>query len=195
MKYNNWTVAQNEPITRDGRVYLLCQCECGATKEVIIKNLKSGQSKSCGCVGRKKTSERNQKHGLRFTRTWRIWQAMKNRCYNKNVPQYHNYGGRGISVCDAWRNDFMSFYNDVGEAPEGKSIDRIDNDGNYEPGNVRWSTAKEQGRNKSNNTKINGVCITEISRSLGGNHALVRKRLNRGWDVEKAITKKSHGVL
>jgi len=194
-KFGLWTVIKDEKIHRDNRVYFLCRCDCGTEKEVIIKNLRSGQSTSCGCIGRAKVTERNKTHGLRFTRTWRIWQAMKNRCHNPNTVQYKNYGGRGIKVCDEWRKDFMAFYNYVGEAPAGKSIDRIDNNGNYEPGNVQWSTAREQGKNKTTNRKINGKCISEISRSLGGNHGLVYKRLQRGWDLERAITEPSHASV
>jgi len=194
-KYNSWVVLDSNEIHRDNKIYVKCECECGNTKEVILKNLKTGRSKSCGCVGRKKTTDRNTKHGMRLTKTWRIWQAMKNRCYNKNTIQYNNYGGRGIEVCDDWKNSFMSFYNDVGEAPADKSIDRINNDGNYEPNNVKWSTSKQQCQNKGNNRKINGVCISEISKSLGGGHSLVAKRLKRGWSVDRAINEKTNASV
>lgn len=189
--YGSWRVLSTKVIEIDNRKYLNCRCECGTERNVIIKNLKSGQSKSCGCVGRKKVIDRNTKHNKRFTKTWRVWQAMKNRCYNKKLPQYHNYGGRGIKVCDEWKNDFTAFYNFIGDIPENMSIDRIDNDKDYEPSNVRLATPKQQSQNKSNNRKINGVCISEISKSLGGNHSLVAKRLNRGWDLQKAITEPS----
>lgn len=192
MKYNLLTIIDETKIKKGNCFYLTCKCDCGTIKEINIKNLKSGQSKSCGCIRRNKLITRNLKHGKRFSRTWRIWQAMKNRCYNKNTIQYKNYGGRGIKVCDKWLNDFNSFYNDVGEAPLGRSLDRINNDGNYEPKNVKWSTSIEQGRNKSTNRKINGVCISEISKSLGGGHSLVTKRLKRGWDIQRAITEKTH---
>ena len=89
----------------------------------------------------------------------------------------------------------MSFYNVVGDVPDGKSIDRIDNNGNYEPENVKWSTINEQNRNRRSNRKINGVCITDISRSLGGGNGLVGKRLKRGWSLEKAITEKSYASI
>lgn len=192
MKYNSWTVLDPTPIRRNNKVYVFCRCKCGVEKEVILKNVKSGSSKSCGCIGRKKTVERNYKHGKRFTRTWRIWRAMKSRCYNQNVPQYHNYGGRGIKVCDQWKEDFSSFYSYFGDIPEGMSIDRINNDDDYTPENTRLATAKQQCRNKSNNRKINGVCISEISKSLGGGNSLVAKRLARGWDVQRAITEKTY---
>lgn len=192
--YGYWTILDTKQIQREGRVYLLCRCKCGKEKEVIVKNLKSGQSTSCGCVGRKKTAERNTKHNLRFTKEWRAWQSIKNRCYNPKVVGYKNYGGRGIVVSPLWKDDFMAFYSYVGKAPEGTSIDRIDNNGNYEPGNVRWATKTEQSENRRTNNKINGVCISKVSRSLGGNHSLVKKRLDRGWKLERAVTEKSHAT-
>lgn len=189
---SQWTLVSNDRIYRDNRVYVLCRCSCGNEKEVIYKNYKSGASKSCGCVGKKKTIKRNTKHTLRFSKEWRAWQAMKNRCYNKNVPGYKNYGGRGIKVFKLWKDNFMQFYTYMGEAPVGTTLDRIDVNGNYEPGNVRWATRKQQSQNKRNNHKINGVCISEISKSLGGGHSLVAKRLNRGWELERAITTKTN---
>lgn len=193
MKYGLFTVLNENRIYRDNRIYWLCRCECGTTKEVIIKNLKSGTSKSCGCLQKKQIIERSTTHGKRHTRVWRIWQAMKTRCNNEKMPQYRNYGGRGISYCKEWEL-FENFYKDMGEPPRGMSIDRIDNNRNYEPTNCKWSTHKEQGRNRSSNRKINGICITEISKGLGGRHSLVAKRLNRGWSVEKAITTKSNAI-
>ena len=191
-KYGLWTVISEKKIYKGNGVYLSCRCKCGTIKNVIIKNLKSGISTSCGCIRSKNLIERNTKHNKRNTKIWRIWQAMKNRCGNKNFTQYNRYGGRGIKVCDEWKNDFVAFYKDVGEPPKGMTLDRIDNNGNYEPNNVKWSTSKEQMRNKSNNRKINDICITDISRSLGGGDALVGKRLKRGWSVEKATTLKTN---
>ncbi|MEI6532488.1 MAG: hypothetical protein WCO06_01470 [Candidatus Roizmanbacteria bacterium] len=195
IKYGLWKVINEEKIYVGERVYLMCQCDCGTIKKVIIKNLKSGVSQSCGCIRSKNLIERNTKHNKRHTKIWRIWQAMKNRCYNKNFTQYERYGGRGIKVCDSWKNEFISFYKDMGNPPVGKTLDRIDNNGNYEPSNCKWSTPREQMRNKSSNHKINGICITDISKSLGGGHALVGKRLKRGWSVEMATTLKTNANL
>lgn len=195
IKYGVWEILSHEKKQIDGRVYFECKCACGTIKDVIVKNLKSGASKSCGCVGKRKLISRSVRHNRRHTRVWRIWQAMKNRCGNKNIKQYRNYGGRGIKVCERWRNSFVAFYEDMGDPPEGMSIDRIDNNGDYEPHNVKWSTSQEQMRNKSSNRKINGICITDISRKLGGGPSLVAKRLARGWAVDKAIKLKSNASL
>lgn len=191
-QYNLWEVIDETKIYIDNRVYLKCRCECGVVKNVIIKNLKSGVSKSCGHKRVEALVKMSTRHNKRHTRVWRAWQAMKNRCGNRNTPQYKCYGGRGITVCDNWKNSFISFYNDVGDPPEGTSLDRINNDGNYEPGNVKWSTQKEQTRNRRSNRKIGDVCITDISKNLGGGHGLVTKRLKRGWSIEKATTLKSN---
>lgn len=186
-KFGQWVVVNEEDKQKP-----LCRCVCGVERNVNIKNLKSGVSTSCGCARRSKLAERNTKHGKRFTRTWRIWRAMKTRCYNSNTAQYHNYGGRGIRVCDRWKDSFEYFLSDMGEAPQGLSIDRIDNNDNYTPENTRWATPKQQSQNKSNNNKINGECISQISRRLGGGHSLVAKRLARGWSLEKAISTPSY---
>lgn len=192
--FNMWTVTSGYLIKKDNKVYLECKCFCGEVKEVIVKNLKSGASKNCGCLRRNKTSGRNYVHGLRFTREWRIWRAMKTRCYNKNSQQFKNYGGRGITVCDEWIDSFQSFYSDMGKSPEGSSIDRVDTNGNYCKENCKWSTAKEQCRNKTNNRKYNGECAIEVDERLGGKSGLVSKRLARGWDLTKAITTISNGA-
>lgn len=193
--FNLWKVVDDKRIKITAYWYVRCVCKCGTERMVRIQNLNSGKSKSCGCIGRGKTIKRNTIHNKRFDKIWGIWQAMKNRCYNKNMVQYKNWGGRGITVCDEWKNSFVAFYKAVGDPPRGKSLDRINNNGNYELGNVKWSTAKEQMRNKSNNRKINGICISDISKELGGADSLVGKRLKRGWSIENAISIKSNAQL
>lgn len=195
-KYGMWTVVDEKTkIKLNNKVYFYCKCDCGIYKNVIIKNLKSGTSTNCGCVRNKKTQERNTIHGKRFTREWRIWRAMKTRCTNKNIPQFHDYGGRGIKVCKEWNDDFMAFYNDMGVAPEKYSIDRIDNNSNYCKENCKWSSMKEQARNRRSNHTINGICITDIDRSLGSKHGMVARRLKRGWTLEKATSLKSNANI
>ena len=185
-KYGLWRIINDKKLFVKGYVCISCECKCGTVRMVNIKNLKSGRSTNCGCVRNAQTTQRNTKHNKRFTREWAIWQAMKTRCSNKNIIQYKNYGGRGIKVCDEWKNSFISFYNDMGKSPIGSSIDRIDNNGNYCKENCRWATSREQTRNKANNRKIDGICFVDIDKKLGGKSGVVSRRLKRGWSINDA---------
>jgi hypothetical protein len=126
----------------------VCLCDCGQTTIVLARNLVSGNTKSCGCLA-VDTRTKHQHYG---DVVYKAWDNMRSRCYNTNIPQYEGWWGRGITVCDEWKNDFQVFYDYVSKLPhfgeEGYSLDRIDNDGNYEPGNVRWATRFEQTHNR-----------------------------------------------
>lgn len=131
----------------------LCLCECGNKVEVGTSNLKKKQGTiSCGCEKIKRFKEiglNNKKHELCNSPEYVSWYAMKTRCYNKNIKAYKDYGGRGIIVYDEWKNDFIKFYQYIGKKPSKEySLDRIDVNGNYEPGNVRWATPKQQVKNR-----------------------------------------------
>ena len=139
---------------KDAGAYYMCRCECSGTLVVSASKLRSGHTRSCGCLlsesgakcGREKATHGESKK----TAEYRIWTGMKTRCFNPNIKAFKYYGGRGITVCDRWRNSFPAFLEDVGRRPSDlHSIDRWpNNDGNYEPGNVRWATWSEQNRNK-----------------------------------------------
>lgn len=147
-RFSHWKVLKRVP-SRNKHTMWLCRCDCGAIKEVHGTALKSGQSKSCG--GAEHNSGTNSptfKHGLSRTHEHRAWTHAKQRCFNRRNRKYRDYGGRGIRMCRAWRNNFLAFFAYVGKCPPGKSLDRIDNDGHYEPGNVRWATRSEQVRNR-----------------------------------------------
>lgn len=142
------------------RSHWKCQCDCGNEKIAEMGQLHNGHTKSCGCLRK----ELNTVHGKFNCSEYRSWQAMKSRCENKNTTRYVDYGGRGIKVCERWSKSFENFYIDMGNKPSKKhSIDRKNNDGNYEPDNCRWATIPEQQRNKrirkGSRTGVNGVHI------------------------------------
>jgi hypothetical protein len=155
-KFNRLTVTSfHEVINRHAR--WLCTCNCGNQVIVYGSNLQSGVTQSCGCLHTERASESNVKnkttHGLRYHPLYRTWSSMMTRCYNKRYKDYKDYGGRGIIVIERW-HDVATFINDIlasiGPCPEGKSFDRVNNNGNYEWGNVTWSTAFEQVLNRRN---------------------------------------------
>ena len=153
-KFNHLTVIERAENDQQGKARWLCRCACGNIKIILGDSLRSGKTTSCGCV-HSEISKRMQKqncvkHNKSFTPLYKIWRCMKQRCYYSKNISYRYYGERGIKICDEWLNDFEPFYNwaITNGYKEGLSIDRINVDGNYEPSNCRWATAKEQANNR-----------------------------------------------
>jgi hypothetical protein len=169
---------------------------CGNEFKAITQSILSGNTKSCGCYKKRRTSEANKKHGLWSTRLYKIWGDIKSRTLNPKNKRYSDYGGRGITICDDWKNDFMSFYNwamSNGYSDE-LSIDRINNDGNYEPSNCRWTTPTIQSRNqrirKDNTSGYKGVSYNKSTGKYQSYIKIKSKKINLGYfktPVEGAI--------
>ncbi len=144
--------------SNDGQALWECRCSCGAVVRVTGGHLRTGHTRSCGCLHQDQGAP-YVKHGQYKSRTYRSWAAMKNRCSDPNIPAFHRYGGRGIRVCELWMS-FENFLADMGERPLGKSLDRYpNNDGNYEPSNCRWATPREQVHNRHQRTHYGGKLI------------------------------------
>jgi hypothetical protein len=151
-QFGRWTVLRPEGRRGTRReAYWHCRCDCGTERVVREENLRGGRSQSCGCLHRELMAALRRTHGhsVNPSPEYKSWEAMKDRCCNPNNTSYRHYGGRGITICEQWRNSFEAFYATVGPRPSSThSIDRINNDGNYEPGNVRWATRIQQANNK-----------------------------------------------
>lgn len=162
--FGRLTIVRVVGIGKYGHTQWLCKCACGNKVIVSGSSINAGATKSCGCLQKEMAKKANLIHGMHRTPTHDSWGNMKDRCNNPKNKRYKDWGGRGIKVCEMW-NKFTNFLVDMGEKPEGLTIDRIDNDGNYEPGNCRWATRKEQSRNGSR-TKLNPLKVQIIKKLL-----------------------------
>lgn len=167
-------------------------CDCGAETIAGIKQVRGGHTTSCGCAFRERMVERNTTHGLsrKQPAEYRSWKDMRSRCNNPNDSDFASYGGRGIQVCEAW-NDFAVFFADMGPRPKGHTLDRIDVNGNYEPGNCRWADAGQQANNKRSNTfyEMDGRTQTlqQWCREFGIERNKVQYRIKQGMTLADAL--------
>lgn len=188
-RYGRLVIVAEAGRQSNGSRAALCRCDCGAETTVRFSRLATGSTKSCGCLA----AETHRTHGMSESSTFVSWMSMLNRCYNEKTPNYANYGARGIAVCQRWRESFENFLADMGERPEGKTLDRYpDKNGNYEPENCRWATYQEQNRNRRSNSLLtyNGVtkCIAEWAAEFNVNADAISWRLKRGWSAHEALT-------
>lgn len=181
----------------NGNTYWECLCDCGNRAIVRGVRLKNGRTRSCGCIAKEIVTKRNKERasGLpRDKRLYRIYHGMKTRCYNSNEAGYMRYGGRGITMCREWKDDFQSFQEWAFRSGYNSqlTIDRIDNDGDYSPSNCRWASIKQQGNNRRSNILLiyNGEqkTVSEWSDVLGIKRNTIYQRLRNGWSAEDALS-------
>lgn len=168
----------------------VCLCDCGGCTETTTKCLRAGDSKSCGCLKREVVGRRATKHGMSRTPEYTAYMHMISRCYNADTKYFSYYGGRGISVCDRWKQGFEHFFQDMGHRPKGASLERCDVNGDYTPENCRWAlTWREQMQNKRNNVLLTHdgetLCATEWARRQGVPKSTALARLQRGLPFEQ----------
>lgn len=187
-QYGRLTVIYTEMSQQYGksRLTAFCKCSCGKTAFVCFHDMKSNKTRSCGCWG----IENRIKHGHSTIKTYDVWKAMRQRVHNSNHPSYCNYGSRGIKVCEEWE-DFANFLKDMGECPKGLTIERINNDGDYEPQNCIWATRAEQMRNTRRTHFINvfgkQMCIADLVLLCHKSRSSIDNRLKQGWLIDDII--------
>lgn len=196
--FGKLTVLQFHSISKSGRTLWECKCECGNKTLVAAGELRANKTKSCGCLRSIRCKETKTTHGdgsrRRSVKEYRIWTHIKERCYNPNSMAFKDYGARGIAVCARWKNSYAEFLKDMGRCPQGLQIDRIDNSGNYEPGNCRWADRFIQSDNRRSVIHIthSGIRLNlkAWSRKLGIPYLrLYGRYVLRGWSFEDSITK------
>jgi len=188
--FGEWTVVGGGGKSKYGARKMLCRCSCGKEIEVLSYVLKRGGSTNCGCLRRNRARKRLTMHGYARHPVYPLWKSMMHRCYNPKNKGYHRYGALGISVCERWHT-FYNFYYDMGDRPEGMTIERVDNSGNYEPGNCTWASRRVQANNTRSNRVIT-VCgktqtLAQWARGAGVCPATISARIKRGWPTQMAV--------
>ena len=198
--FDRLTVISRAENSADSQAQWNCRCVCGGTAVVKGGKLRSGHSRSCGCLGKERRAESTTKHrhtvGGKWSPTYYSWASMLARCETPSATGYQRYGASGIKVCERW-HEFINFLADMGERPNGTSIDRYpNNNGNYEPGNCRWATRKQQGRNQVTNlivtVKGRKVLLKDLAEITGIKYDTLRSRIFRkGWSVKRSLEKRA----
>ena len=193
MRFGNLIVTEFSEISKHGKARWKCQCDCGKNTIVVGSSLVNGGTKSCGCMMRHFVSLSKIKHGMCRTHEYYVWCAMIRRCSSPNDPAYHNYGGRGIHVCERWKS-FIHFIEDMGSRPSAKhTIERMNNKNGYSPENCTWEIRKKQSRNTRQNKLITYMgktqCLADWTDEFGIDERVLRYRASKGWDFELALNK------
>lgn len=193
-KFNRLLVVKEVDRNKYGTRQWLCKCDCGKYIIDTSSHITTGHTKSCGCYKIEFAKKVFTKHGGKHSRLYNIWCSMKQRCYDEHCKNYKRYGGRGITVCDEWNNNYECFRDwSMGNGcKDDLTIDRINNNGNYEPDNCRWTTRDIQSNNKSSNHIITYHGITKTvkqwSKDLNIKYGTLLSRFLRGWSIERALT-------
>jgi hypothetical protein len=196
LRFGRLVVLGKDPQSRPRIVRWLCLCDCGNSVSVLGYSLRDGHTKSCGCLSIDTVVARSSKHGEgkrgKKTAEYKAWLGIRKRCDSAVSKGHERYIDRGIQMCDEWRNDYVAFLSHIGRRPSpSHSVDRIDNDKGYEPGNVRWATPEEQANNTRANRRISHagktMSIAQWARTVGIDKTTLAERLDRGWEVDRAL--------
>lgn len=186
--FGHYTVLRETTKRQNSRILMECVCVCGAIRLVVAGNLRSGNSTNCGCLRKGRTT-----HGMSDTPEYNTWCGMRSRCYDTSHEAYSDYGGRGITVCKRWRDSFEAFFADMGNRPEGTSLDRQNNNSNYTPKNCRWLEIPKQNLNQRSNVRLRFLGKTqtasEWSKELGINVRTIYTRVKAGRSPKECLSK------
>lgn len=202
-KFGRITALSYAGSDKNGNAKWNCRCDCGVEKTILGQSLRSGKVVSCKCYSNELATKSKLTHGLSSTAYYKAWFGMLQRCENKNHTAWKRYGGRGIKVCERW-HAFENFLADMGQRPEGATIERVENNGNYEPGNCCWATRSEQQNNRSTNriVEVDGIKMTfaQAAKKFNIEYGTARSRLKSNWSVDTAFKtptkqiKVDHGI-
>lgn len=196
-RYGRLVVLSEIGTVRDREVVVRVRCDCGNERDILRASLRRGSSTSCGCFGTEQRTKAATTHGESQTSLYKVWHMIRLRCNDATHPSYHKYGGRGVQMHADWTEDYPAFATairtQIGPRPSKRhSLDRIDNDGHYEPGNLRWATPSEQGRNTRHNHLLTysgrTMSVAAWAEAMGMPHGTLHQRIRMGWPIEKCLT-------